>query len=103
MPYIERALERKFLRMSSFFKAVLVTGARQVGKTTMLKHLAEGQNRSYVTMDNTMARILPKQIPCCSFKPTSLPSSLTRYKKPRNCLNKLRLCVMKPRKEACSG
>ncbi len=58
MLYIERALERKFLRMSSFFKAVLVTGARQVGKTTMLKHLAEGQNRTYVTMDNTMARTL---------------------------------------------
>ena len=29
MQYIERALERKFLRMSSFFKAVLVTGAQQ--------------------------------------------------------------------------
>lgn len=32
MAYIERTLERKFLRMSSFFKAILVTGARQVGK-----------------------------------------------------------------------
>lgn len=30
MKYMERVLERKFLRMSSFFKAVLVTGARQV-------------------------------------------------------------------------
>lgn len=29
MLYIERALEQKFLHMSSFFKAVLVTGARQ--------------------------------------------------------------------------
>lgn len=40
MDYLPRTLERKFLHMSSFFKAVLVTGARQVGKTTMLKHLA---------------------------------------------------------------
>ena len=38
MEYIKRELERKFLHMSDFFKAVLVTGARQVGKTTMLKH-----------------------------------------------------------------
>lgn len=103
MPYIERALERKFLRMSSFFKAVLVTGARQVGKTTMLKHLAEGQNRTYVTMDNTMARTLAQADPVLFFKPTSLLSSLTRYKKRRSCLNRLRLCVMKPRKEDCSG
>ena len=27
MNYLERTLERKFLHMSSFFKAVLVTGA----------------------------------------------------------------------------
>lgn len=60
MEYITRTLERKFLHMSSFFKAVLVTGARQVGKTTMLKHLAEEQNRTYVSMDNTMARTLAK-------------------------------------------
>ena len=31
--YIHRNLEEKFLRASKFFKAVLVTGARQVGKT----------------------------------------------------------------------
>ena len=43
--YIKRELERKFIKMSGFFKAVLVTGARQVGKTTMMKHLAEGTAR----------------------------------------------------------
>ena len=56
MEYIKRDLERKFLHMSSAFKAVMVVGARQVGKSTMLKHLAEGQNRVYVTMDDTQLR-----------------------------------------------
>ena len=73
MKYIERTLERKFLKMSSFFKAVLITGARQVGKTTILKHLAEGQKRTYVSMDNTMARTLAKSDPVLFFqtyKPT---------------------------------
>ena len=32
MAYIHRSLERKFLKMSSAFKVVMVTGARQVGK-----------------------------------------------------------------------
>lgn len=68
MQYIERTLERKFLHMSSFFKAVLVTGARQVGKTTMLKHLAEGQNRNYVTLDNSMARMLAQSDPVLFFQ-----------------------------------
>ena len=56
MNYIKRDLERKFLHMSSAFKAVMVVGARQVGKSTMLKHLAEGQNRTYVTMDDSQLR-----------------------------------------------
>lgn len=68
MKYIQRGLERKFIRMSEFFKAVLVTGARQVGKTTMLRHLAEGQNRTYVTLDNLMARNLAKNDPVLFFQ-----------------------------------
>ena len=68
MEYIKRELERKFLHMSDFFKAVLVTGARQVGKTTMLKHLCEGQNRTYVTLDNMMARTLAQTDPALFFQ-----------------------------------
>ena len=68
MQYIHRTLERKFIKMSSFFKAVLVTGARQVGKTTMLKHLAENENRTYVSMDNQMARALAKTDPVLFFQ-----------------------------------
>lgn len=37
MEYITRELERKFLKLNDFFKVILVTGARQVGKTTMLE------------------------------------------------------------------
>ena len=68
MIYIHRNLERKFIRMSAFFKAVLVTGARQVGKTTMLQHLAERQNRTYVSLDNLMARNLAKTDPVLFFQ-----------------------------------
>ena len=52
MNYIERELERKFLEINKQFKAVLVIGARQVGKSTMLKQLAKEQQRTIVTMDN---------------------------------------------------
>ena len=59
--YIQRALEAKFLKMSAFFKAVLVTGARQVGKTTMLKHLSK--NRTYVSLDDIDTLTLAKEDP----------------------------------------
>ena len=68
MQYITRELERKFMQMDSFFKVVLVTGARQVGKTTMLKHLAKGTNRTYVTLDDLMARELAQTDPALFFQ-----------------------------------
>ena len=68
MEYISRHLERKFTHMSRFFKAILVTGARQVGKTTMLKHLAEGTKRTYVTLDNLLARELAQTDPILFFQ-----------------------------------
>lgn len=54
--------------MSTFFKAVLVTGARQVGKTTMLKHLSEGQGRTYVSLDDSMVRSLAQSDPVLFFQ-----------------------------------
>ena len=81
MKYIERTLERKFLKMSSFFKAVLITGARQVGKTTILKHLAEGQKRTYVSMDNTMARTLAKSDPVLFFQTYKPPIIIDEIQK----------------------
>ncbi|MBR3953957.1 MAG: ATP-binding protein [Clostridia bacterium] len=68
MNYLKRELERKFLKMNDHFKAILVTGARQVGKTTMLRHLAEGSDRTYVTLDNRMARDLAKSDPVLFFQ-----------------------------------
>ncbi|MBQ3791786.1 MAG: AAA family ATPase, partial [Clostridia bacterium] len=63
MEYIKRDLERKFLHMCTAFKAVMVVGARQVGKSTMLKHLAKDQNRTYVTMDDTQLRTFAQTDP----------------------------------------
>ena len=71
MAYIQRELERKFLKLNDFFNVVLVTGARQVGKTTMLKHLAES-DRTYVTMDNAMARELAQSDPVLCFQTNKL-------------------------------
>ena len=81
MAYITRELERKFLKMSGFFKAVLVTGARQVGKTTMLKHLAQGTSRTYVSLDNAMARDLAKSDPVLFFQTYKPPILIDEVQK----------------------
>jgi len=68
MAYLKRSLERKFTHMDRFFKVLLVTGARQVGKTTMLRHLASDQDRTYVTLDDLMVRNLAKTDPILFFQ-----------------------------------
>lgn len=53
--YIHRALEKRIIKTSGQFRSLIVTGPRQVGKTTMLKHLAD-KEREYVTLDDPMER-----------------------------------------------
>jgi hypothetical protein len=48
-----RTLESFFKKASGQFPVMLVTGARQVGKTTFLQHLEE-KGRSYVTLDDPL-------------------------------------------------
>ncbi|MCL2367082.1 MAG: ATP-binding protein [Oscillospiraceae bacterium] len=55
--YIKRALEKRVLTANEQRRALIVTGPRQVGKTTLLKHLAE-KERAYVTLDNPIEREL---------------------------------------------
>ena len=56
--YITREIEETVKRISAQFKVLLLTGARQVGKTTLLKHLAQGSGRTYVTLDDLAVRSL---------------------------------------------
>lgn len=60
--YIQRHLESVVADMSRSFPVVLLTGPRQVGKTTMLKHLAS-KDRRYVTLDDPILRELAKRDP----------------------------------------
>ena len=51
MNYIKRNLENVVSQVTKEYSVVLVTGPRQVGKTTMLQKLMEGTERGYVTLE----------------------------------------------------
>lgn len=70
--FIERTLKRYFLEMSSFFPVMLLTGPRQVGKTTFLTQIAEPE-REYVTLDDVLL---------CEFARNDPKGFLERYKPP---------------------
>lgn len=60
--YLPRTLETAVRSASDQFPVVLVTGPRQVGKTTLLRHVAE-PGRRYVTLDDVAVRALANDDP----------------------------------------
>lgn len=72
MQYIKRDLEAKILAVSREYACILVTGPRQVGKTTVLKQLM-GNGREYVTLDDLEERRLAKRDPALFLQMHSLP------------------------------
>ena len=60
--YITRAAEPTVRKLSEMFPVLLVTGPRQVGKTTLLQKLM-GPDRKYVTLDDPDVRYLAKKDP----------------------------------------
>lgn len=63
MGYITRTLETSIKAINEDYSCLLLTGPRQVGKTTMLEHLMEGTERKKVTLDDTENRRLAKNDP----------------------------------------
>lgn len=59
--------------MNEVFKAILVTGARQVGKSTMLKHLTKDIGRIIVSMDDSRSSELARRGPHLLFQKFNTP------------------------------
>ena len=63
MSYIRRSLEKIVLQVTKEYPVVLLSGPRQVGKTTMLKKLMEGTERNYVSLDDLQEKELARTDP----------------------------------------
>ena len=71
MKYIKRSAEEVIKKQERMFKAILVTGARQVGKTTMLKTLKSEIN--YITLDDMLLSQAAQEDPGLFLKPYKTP------------------------------
>ncbi len=61
--YIKRTIESKLIEFSNNFPVVMLTGARQVGKTTVLKNTDFGDKLNYVSLDYPNLRSLARRDP----------------------------------------
>ena len=62
MNYIDRHISNYILNASKTFPVVILTGARQIGKTTLFEHIAK-DNRKIVSLDNPILRQNAKEDP----------------------------------------
>jgi len=69
--YIKRAIENIILRTEKGFKAILLTGPRQVGKSTVLKHLYK--EKKYITFDDPVLLAETKSEPGLFFRNNKPP------------------------------
>lgn len=60
--YYERAIEPTIRKINETFPVLIVTGPRQVGKTTLLTKMAE-KGRKFVSLDNPTIRAFAKNDP----------------------------------------
>lgn len=72
MEYIKRAIEDKILGITKEYSCILITGPRQVGKTTVMKKLAS-EHRNYVSLDDFEERRLAISDPAMFLQIHALP------------------------------
>ena len=72
MTYIKRDIEKTIKKLNKEYSCILLTGSRQVGKSTLLKHLMKS-SRTYVTLDDLEERKLAKNDPAMFFQIHNLP------------------------------
>lgn len=65
--YCTRTIENSLKKVSDQFRVILITGPRQVGKTTLLRHLG-GPDRRFVTLDDPAVLQIAREDPGLFFQ-----------------------------------
>ena len=98
MKYIKRNCESVIKKQEKIFKAILITGARQVGKTTMLKNIKPDIN--YVTLDDMLLKQLAVEDAGLFLKSNPAPIIIDEIQYAPNLLNNIKMEVDSSEKKA---
>ena len=79
--------------LNSMFQVVLVCGPRQVGKTTMLKHISGSTGRTYVTLDDLDDRALALNDPKLFFQKYKTPILIDEIQFAPNLFSYIKIAV----------
>lgn len=91
MAYIERAITSTLKKRVRESKCTLVTGARQIGKSTLIKHEFPQYNRA--NFDDRLTRLQAKEEPKLFFMNNPCPLFLDEVQKENSILEEIKLIV----------
>lgn len=91
MAYIERAISDILKHRLKTSKCLLVTGARQVGKSTLIKHEFPAYNRA--NFDDRLTRLQAKEEPKLFFINNPCPLFIDEVQKENSILEEIKLIV----------
>lgn len=87
--YITRAIEPIIEERVKTSKCLLLTGARQVGKSTLIRHLYPNYNK--VTFDDKAARIQAREEPALFFLNNECPLFIDEVQKEKDILENIKI------------
>ena len=91
MAYIERAITDIVKKRAESSKCLLVAGARQVGKSTLIRHQFSDYNR--VSFDDKMTRLQAKEEPKLFFLNNPCPLFIDEIQKEKSILEDVKLIL----------
>ncbi len=91
MAYIERAISDVLIKRVSTSKCLLVTGSRQVGKSTLIRHLFSDYN--HVSFDDKMTRLQAKEEPKLFFLNNPRPLFIDEVQKENGILEDVKMLI----------
>jgi len=95
--FIPRTLSQACLQATDQFPVLLLTGPRQVGKTTLLQHLC-GDSRHYVSLDDPNIRTLANDDPSLFFQRFEPPLLIDEIQYAPGLLPQIKMMVDQDRK-----
>ena len=99
--YIKRSIEMQLNKLSKGFPVIMITGSRQVGKTTLLNNLQKTKKEkiNYVSLDNLSVRALAIDDPEMFLERYKAPLIIDEFQYAPNLLSYIKMIVDKKRQE----